>query len=184
MVEHCNPGIHGNRGKTKRVPRSNAKSEVSEIAENKKFHPQQLRSHFVKPRLRSNWNVSTFDVRLSKKRLPAKNYPDDRRFWNKTWCQWTSNIRRKYLPPEQRKAARDLEKVSIRQCKTDCSVLLNSIYVKENIYDDINNEIVYETCNMKSACFFHDVPSDWLNEMVYETWLRFIFSQLLSMSFL
>ena len=37
------------------------------------------------------------------------------------------------LPSELKKEVRDLEKVSIRRCKTDCSLLFNSICVKEHL---------------------------------------------------
>ena len=30
------------------------------------------------------------------------------------------------LPPEQKREVRDLEKVSIRRCKTECSLLFNT----------------------------------------------------------
>ena len=37
------------------------------------------------------------------------------------------------LPPEQKREVRDLEKVSIRRCKTECSLLFNSICVREHL---------------------------------------------------
>ena len=37
------------------------------------------------------------------------------------------------LPPERKREVRDLEKVSIRRCKTECSLLFNSICVKEHL---------------------------------------------------
>ena len=43
------------------------------------------------------------------------------------------------LPPELRKQVRDLEKVSIRQCKSDCSLLFNSVCVKENLLPNYSN---------------------------------------------
>ena len=43
------------------------------------------------------------------------------------------------LPPEVRKQVRDLEKVSIRQCKSDCSLLFNSVCVKENLLPNYSN---------------------------------------------
>ena len=43
------------------------------------------------------------------------------------------------LPSELKKEVRDLEKVSIRRCKTDCSLLFNSICVKENLLPNYSN---------------------------------------------
>ena len=44
------------------------------------------------------------------------------------------------LPPERKREVRDLEKVSIRRCKTECSLLFNSICVKEKIRKVMNFE--------------------------------------------
>ena len=43
------------------------------------------------------------------------------------------------LPPELRKQVRDLEKVSFRRCKSDCSLLFNSVCVKENLLPTYSN---------------------------------------------
>ena len=37
------------------------------------------------------------------------------------------------LPSEQRKEVRDLEKVTLRRCKTECSLLFNSTCVNEKL---------------------------------------------------
>ena len=50
------------------------------------------------------------------------------------------------LPSELKKEVRDLEKVSIRRCKTDCSLLFNSICVKEHLlpnYSKFHTKIHY-----------------------------------------
>ena len=54
-------------------------------------------------------------------------------------CPWLTAYCPQYivhvLPPEQRKAVWDLEKVSIRQCNTDCSsILFNSIRKKVHFH--------------------------------------------------
>jgi len=43
------------------------------------------------------------------------------------------------LPPEQKKAIRDLEKVSMKLCKSECSVLFNSLCVKEKLLPNYSN---------------------------------------------
>ena len=47
------------------------------------------------------------------------------------------------LPPELRKQVRDLEKVSFRRCKSDCSLLFNSVCVKENLLPTYSNIYIY-----------------------------------------
>ena len=43
------------------------------------------------------------------------------------------------LPPEQRKEVRDLEKVFVRRCKNECSLLFNSTCIKENLLPNYSN---------------------------------------------
>ena len=47
------------------------------------------------------------------------------------------------LPPEQKREVRDLEKVSIRRCKTECSLLFNSICVREHLLPNYSNCYLY-----------------------------------------
>ena len=47
------------------------------------------------------------------------------------------------LAPEVRKNVRDLEKVSIKLCKTKCSKLFNSTCLKENILPKFTNIYIY-----------------------------------------
>ena len=53
------------------------------------------------------------------------------------------------LPPEQKKAIRDLEKVSMKLCKSECSVLFNSLCVKEKLLPNYSNIYIfrYICCN-------------------------------------
>ena len=46
------------------------------------------------------------------------------------------------LPPELRKQVRDLEKVSFRRCKAECSLLFNSVCAKENLLPNYSNQYV------------------------------------------
>ena len=43
------------------------------------------------------------------------------------------------LPSEQRKEVRDLEKVTLRRCKTECSLLFNSTCVNEKLVPNYTN---------------------------------------------
>ena len=43
------------------------------------------------------------------------------------------------LPSEIKKEVRDLEKVSFRRCKSDCSVIFNTVCVKENLLPNYSN---------------------------------------------
>ena len=47
------------------------------------------------------------------------------------------------LQPELRKQVRDLEKVSLRRCKSDCNLLFNSVCVKENLLPNYSNIYIY-----------------------------------------
>ena len=44
------------------------------------------------------------------------------------------------LSPELKREVRDLEKVSMRRCKTECSMLFNSICVKECLLPNYSNK--------------------------------------------
>ena len=44
------------------------------------------------------------------------------------------------LPSEQRKEVRDLEKVTLRRCKTECSLLFNSTCVNEKLVPNYTNK--------------------------------------------
>ena len=46
------------------------------------------------------------------------------------------------LPPELRKQVRDLEKVSVRRCKAECSLLFNSVCAKENLLPNYSDFII------------------------------------------
>ena len=48
------------------------------------------------------------------------------------------------LPRELRKEVRDLEKVSFRRCKSECSLLFNSVCVKENLLPNFTNIYIYQ----------------------------------------
>ena len=47
------------------------------------------------------------------------------------------------LPSEIKKEVRDLEKVSFRRCKSDCSVIFNTVCVKENLLPNYSNIYIY-----------------------------------------
>ena len=48
------------------------------------------------------------------------------------------------LPAEEKKAVRELEKVSIKLAKSDCSLLFNGVCLSENILPNYTNIYIYE----------------------------------------
>ena len=70
------------------------------------------------------------------------------------------------LPSEQRKEVRDLEKVTLRRCKTECSLLFNSTCVNEKLVPNYTKKDFYAT-EPDESYFLHAVN---LKQCIFLGW--------------